>query len=57
MTAIDAKYQQLIQANPWIGTPTGPEQVCQDGKGRFRDYQSPTFRVLRYGSVFFIPWF
>ncbi len=39
MTAIDAKYQQLIQANPWIGSPIGPEQTCQDGKGHFRDYQ------------------
>ncbi|HSB71173.1 MAG TPA: hypothetical protein VLT62_17745 [Candidatus Methylomirabilis sp.] len=39
MTAIDVRYQQVIQANPWIGAPTGPEQDCGDGKGRFRDYQ------------------
>jgi hypothetical protein len=39
MTAIDVKYQQVIQANPWIGNPAGPEQVCDDGIGHFREYQ------------------
>jgi hypothetical protein len=48
MTAIDVKYQQLIQGNPWIGTPTGPEQKCSDGKGRFRDYQGGA-------SIYYLP--
>lgn len=39
MSAIDVKYQEVKKANPWIGEPTGPEQVCGDGKGRFREYK------------------
>lgn len=39
MSEIEVKYQEVIQANPWIGAPTGPEQACQDGNGRFQDYQ------------------
>ncbi len=32
--------QQVIEANPWIGEPTGPEQVCgADRKVRFREYK------------------
>jgi uncharacterized protein with LGFP repeats len=40
MTQIDEKYNQVISENPWIGEPTGPEQICgADGKGRFREYK------------------
>jgi uncharacterized protein with LGFP repeats len=38
-SAIDAKYAQLIGANPWIGKPTIAEQTCPDGVGRYRHYQ------------------
>lgn len=38
-SAIDTKYAQLINANPWIGQPTTTEQVCPDGIGRYRHYQ------------------
>jgi hypothetical protein len=37
-SAIDTKYAQLIQANPWIGKPTIAEQVCPDGVGHYRHY-------------------
>jgi LGFP repeat len=38
-SAIDTKYAQLIQANPWIGKPTIAETTCPDGVGRYRHYQ------------------
>ncbi|NJR55465.1 MAG: hypothetical protein HC768_13390 [Acaryochloris sp. CRU_2_0] len=38
-SAIDAKYAQLIGANPWIGKPTTTEQTCPDGIGSYRHYQ------------------
>lgn len=48
MTPIDIKYNQVIPGNPWIGEPTGPEQVCADGIGHFRDYQGGA-------SIYFTP--
>lgn len=39
-SAIDAKYAQLINANPWIGQPKTIEQVCPDGVGRYRHYEA-----------------
>lgn len=40
VSAIDAKYNQLIGANSWIGQPTIAEQVCPDGIGHYRHYQN-----------------
>jgi hypothetical protein len=36
-TYIDAKYQELVQSNPWIGQPVSGG-VCADGAGRYRHY-------------------
>lgn len=36
-TYIDAKYQELIQSNPWIGQPVSGG-VCADGAGSYRHY-------------------
>lgn len=38
-SAIDTKYQAVIKTNPWIGKPVGPELVCADKVGRYRDYE------------------
>jgi uncharacterized protein with LGFP repeats len=38
-SAIDSKYNELIQANPWIGKPVTNEQVCPDKVGHFRHYE------------------
>lgn len=37
-SAIDAKYNELIGANSWIGKPATPEQACPDNIGRYRHY-------------------
>ena len=39
MTAIDVKYAQVLPANPWIGHPITPENVCPDNVGHYRHYQ------------------
>jgi uncharacterized protein with LGFP repeats len=37
--AIDAKYNQLIKPNPWIGKPVTNEQACPDNVGCYRHYE------------------
>jgi hypothetical protein len=39
VSAIDDKYVQLIEANPWIGLPAGDEQTCTDKVGTYREYK------------------
>jgi uncharacterized protein with LGFP repeats len=48
MSAIDAKYAEVIGANPWLGTPTTPENTCPDRVGRHRHYQNG-------GSIYWTP--
>jgi hypothetical protein len=42
-SAIDAKYDQLIKANPWIGKPVTPEQACPDKIGYYRHYEAKNY--------------
>lgn len=48
MSAIDAKYAEVIAANPWLGDPSTPETTCPDGVGHFRHYQNG-------GSIYWSP--
>ncbi|MGI0494255.1 LGFP repeat-containing protein [Alkalinema pantanalense CENA528] len=45
-SAIDAKYNELIKTNPWIGKPVTNEQACPDKVGYYRHYEG-----LKYGGA------
>ena len=38
MTPIATAHARFSRTHPFIGTADGPERVCADGVGRFRDY-------------------
>jgi uncharacterized protein with LGFP repeats len=40
MNAIEHKYGELINTNPWIGKPSCPVSNCPDGVGQYQHYES-----------------